>query len=170
VRGGPKAIYRGSGHVSIIGAARAGLLVAEDPADPARRVLAHAKSNLAPRQKSLRYRLEPVAEFGCCRLVWGGASEWSADDVCDAPSRKEKEEREEAGSKLAAAVEFLSAELKNGPRVVEELRGEAKVLGLSWHAVRRALKVLRVVTTFPRYTSSCKHEWSLPTGESAGAP
>jgi RecA-family ATPase len=110
-RGGPKAIYRGSGHVSIIGAARSGLIVGADPADPARRVLAHAKSNLAPRQRSLTYALHEVPEFGCCRIVWGGPSELTADDLCDAVSRKEKEEREEAKSRLEAAVEFLSAAL-----------------------------------------------------------
>ncbi len=160
-RGGPKAIYRGSGHVSIIGAARPGLLVGEDPADPARRVLAHAKSNLAPRQRSLTYALHEVPEFGCCRIAWGGPSELTADDLCDAVSRKEKEEREEAKSRLEAAVEFLSAALKDGPRVVEELREEAKVLGVSWHAMRRAIKVVRATVAYPGRTASGKHEWSL---------
>ncbi|HKI32680.1 MAG TPA: AAA family ATPase [Gemmataceae bacterium] len=161
-RGGAKAIYRGSGHVSIIGAARSGLLVGPDPSDPALRVLAHAKSNLAPRQPSLTYRLEKVDEFACCRIVWGGPSELTADDLCDSLSRKEREEREETGCKLAAAVEFLNAALANGPRVVEELKAEAKVLGLVWVTVRRALRSIQGTTYYPHQTASRKHEWALP--------
>jgi hypothetical protein len=165
-RGGAKAIYRGSGHVSIIGAARSGLVVGPDPSDPAVRVLAHAKSNLAPRQRSLTYRLERVDEFGCCRIVWGGASELSADDLCDILSRREKEEQESAHTRLAAAVEFLSAALQNGPRAVEELKEEAKVLGLAWATVRRAVKVLGATTTYPHQTASRRYEWALPNSPS----
>jgi RecA-family ATPase len=169
-RGGPKAIYRGSGHVSIIGAARSGLVVGPDPDDPELRVLAHAKSNLAPRQKSLTYRLEQVEEFVCCRIAWGEASELSADDVCDAPSRKEKEEREEAGSKLAAAVEFLLIALKNGARRVTDLKEEAKVLGLAWGTVRHAYRARGVQTRYPHQTGSGQYEWVLPSPEPPGTP
>jgi len=160
-RGGPKAIYRGSGHVSIIGAARSGLVVGVDPNDPELRVVAHAKSNLAPKQRSLTYRLEQVEEFGCCRIVWGERSECSADDLCDGLSRKDRQERDEAQSKLDAAVEFLRATLKDRPHVVEELRREATILGLSWHAMRRAVKIVRVTTSYPHQTASHKHEWTL---------
>jgi hypothetical protein len=168
-RGGPKAIYRGSGHVSIIGAARSGLLVGPEPSDPAARVLAHAKSNLAPRQQSLTYRLEKVDEFGCCRLAWGGSSGLTADDLCDVPSRKEIEERESARTRLDAAVEFLGAALRDGPRAVEELRAEAKVLGLAWATVRRAVKVLGATTSYPHQTASRRYEWALPDRPQGGA-
>jgi hypothetical protein len=160
-RGGPKAIYRGSGHVSIIGAARSGLLVGPDANDPAARVLAHAKSNLAPRQRSLTYALEDVAEFGCCRVKWGAPSDLSADDLCDPLTRKEKEARENSLSKLDAAAEFLREALRGGPRAVEDLKDEAKVLGLAWATVRRAVKALGVLTRYPHQTAG-RYEWSLP--------
>src|SRR5207253_1394609 len=106
-RGGPKAIYRGSGHVSIIGAARSGLIVGADPSDPAVRVLAHAKSNLAPRQGSLTYAIEYVAEHGACRLKWGGPCGLMADDLVRVVSPQEQERQEERQSKFQQACAFL---------------------------------------------------------------
>jgi hypothetical protein len=167
-KGGGRAIYRGSGHISIIGAARSGLLVGPDPNDPAVRVLAHAKSNLAPRQRSLTYTLQDVPEQGCCRVAWGAPSDLSADDLCDPLTRKEKEARESSRSKLDAAAEFLREALCGGPRPVEELKEEAKVLGLAWATVRRAVKVLGVTTRYPHQTAARRYEWALPD-PSAGA-
>jgi AAA domain len=162
-RGGPKAIYRGSGHVSIIGAARSGLIVGPDPGDLAVRVLAHAKSNLAPRQQSLTYTLEKVDEFGCCRVVWRGPSDLSADDLCETLSRKEKEQRENAESRTDAAMLFLTEALRDGPRVVEELKEEAKLLGLAWATVRRAIRIMGVTTYHRKQTASRQYEWGLPS-------
>ena len=65
-------LYRGGGSIGIVGAARAGLLVAPDPDDPDRRVLASIKSNLGPAPESLTYRLVDVAEHGCARVQWEG--------------------------------------------------------------------------------------------------
>jgi AAA domain len=169
-RGGPKAIYRGSGHVSIIGAARSGLVVGPDPNDAAVRVLAHAKSNLAPRQQSLTYALEKVSEFDCCRVAWAGPCELSADDLCDPLTRKEQEERENSRSKLDAAAEFLREALGNGPRAVEELKDEAKVLGLAWATVRRAVKAVGAKTCYPHQTASRRYEWALPQPASDPRP
>src|SRR5262249_47866300 len=45
-RRGMKALYRGLGAIGIVGAARAGLLTARDPADASRFVLTPTKSNL----------------------------------------------------------------------------------------------------------------------------
>jgi RecA-family ATPase len=56
-KGAGSAIERGSGSIGIIGAARAGLLVAPDPEDEGRRVLALTKSNLAKMPQALAYRL-----------------------------------------------------------------------------------------------------------------
>lgn len=51
------ALYRGAGSIGIIGAARIGLLLAPDPADPARRILAATKGNLTAPPPSLAFRL-----------------------------------------------------------------------------------------------------------------
>lgn len=68
--GGSQSIYRGGGSIGIIGAARSGLLVAKDPDDENRRVLASTKSNLGPLAPSLRFAVEGVGEVP--RIAWGG--------------------------------------------------------------------------------------------------
>jgi RecA-family ATPase len=55
---GGSAIYRGGGSIGIVGAARVGLLVAKDPDDAQRRVLAVTKNNLPKEMPSLAF------EFG----------------------------------------------------------------------------------------------------------
>ncbi len=162
-RGGPKAIYRGSGHVSIIGAARSGLLVGLDPNDAALRVVAHAKSNLAPKQKSLTYRLEPVAEFGCCRIAWSERSELTADDVCDSLSRKEREEREESGSKFQQACAFLDAALAGGPRPVGDLKAAAADACISERTLERATAARQLKLIVPPGAKNRQGWlWALP--------
>ena len=52
-----KAIYQGAGAIDVIGFARCGLLVAEDPEDPSLKIIAHSKHNLSKRMESLAYRL-----------------------------------------------------------------------------------------------------------------
>jgi hypothetical protein len=164
-RGGPKAIYRGSGHVSIIGAARAGLVVGADPADPAVRVLAHAKGNLAPPQKSLKFALAKVDEFDCCRIVWGGPSDLTADDVCDTPSRREKEERAESGSKFRQACAFLRTVLKDGPQLCRDVKAAAAEACLSERTLERAAAALGLTLIAPSGEGSTRRKdylWGLP--------
>lgn len=72
-------IYRGGGSIGIIGAARAALLVAPNPKDESRRVLAVSKANLGPIPLSLAWRLVPVGET--CAVSWEGASDCSAKDL-----------------------------------------------------------------------------------------
>jgi hypothetical protein len=71
-------IYRGGGSIGIVGAARAGLLVASDPDEPENRVLASVKSNLAPLPESLTYQLVDAPEHGCARVRWGGTTSHTA--------------------------------------------------------------------------------------------
>src|SRR5829696_6228563 len=76
-------LYRGLGSVGIIGAARSGLLAA-DPDDPDRRILALAKGNLARPPVSLAFRLEDVPGATVARVVWDGESPWTAAELLDA--------------------------------------------------------------------------------------
>jgi hypothetical protein len=78
-------IYRGGGSIGIVGAARAGLLVAPDPDDNDRRVLASVKSNLGPAPESLAYRLIDSPEHGCARVQWDGRTDHTAHTLLTEP-------------------------------------------------------------------------------------
>jgi hypothetical protein len=161
-QGATQAIYRGGGSIALIGAARSGLLVAADPDDPRRRVLAHIKHNLAPRQTSLRYALEYVAEFGCCRVCWLGRSPYSADELLQPP--EEPVER----TAIEEAMAFLRRALSDGPRLARDCYFQARILQISETTLRRA-KVRAGVETVQgsdeagRFTDVI---WQLPSSPS----
>jgi hypothetical protein len=98
--GGSKAVYRGGGSIGIIAAARSGILIAQDPDSPEHRIMAQTKRNLAAAQQSLRYHLEYGEEFGACRVVWDGVSQYQADDLLAPPAGEAKSLKEEAAALL----------------------------------------------------------------------
>ena len=81
-------IYRGGGSIGIIGAARSALLIAKDPENENRRILAGIKSNLAPLPSSLSYMIENID--GIPKIVWGGVSSHTADALLAIPSSPEE--------------------------------------------------------------------------------
>jgi hypothetical protein len=165
-KGGAKAIYRGSGHISVIGAARAGLLVGEHPADPALRVLAHAKSNLAPRQRSLTYAVEYVAEHGACRLRWGEPCDLTADELVQPPPRPQDRELQEVTmSKFRQACAFLRTVLTDGPQLCRDVKAAAVEACLSERTLERAAAALGLKLIAPRGEGSTRKKdylWGLP--------
>jgi len=90
------ATYRGGGSIGIIGAARAGYVVAKDPDNPDVCVLACVKSNLAPMPESLTFQLVSDQTYNCARIQWGGVSSLSANElVCRTETDDERVERNE---------------------------------------------------------------------------
>lgn len=83
-----KAIYRGGGAIGIIGQARVGLAVAQDPDNPDQGLLVVTKSNLAKVAPSLVYEridwtghLPDGTEYESYSIAWLGESEATADDL-----------------------------------------------------------------------------------------
>jgi hypothetical protein len=133
---GKSPVYRGGGSIGIIGAARIGSLVAADPRDENRRVLAPTKNNLATRPKSLSYGLEE-ADNGAVRVAWFGESGLSASDLLGAPGESEPGARGEA-------EDFLRSLLAGGPVPSDEIFGAAKAARISNSTLRRAKDSLGV--------------------------
>lgn len=78
---GANALYRGGGSIGIIGAARCGLLLAADPEEPDRRILAATKGNLGKPPPSLASRLVDAADTGVARVLWEGETRWTAGQL-----------------------------------------------------------------------------------------
>jgi putative DNA primase/helicase len=136
------ALSRLSGSVGFGAAARSVLLFACDPDDPDgengnRRILAHAKSNLGPKARSLAYRIETrIVESASGPVetsvaVRAGETNVSAGDLLgNTASRSEATARTEAR-------EFLLSELAAGPVATKALRGSAEDAGVSWRSLER---------------------------------
>ena len=142
---GQKAIYRGNSSIGVIGHARTGLLVAEDPDDEHKRILAVSKCNLGPRPQSLRFVLDPVGDV--CRIGWCGTSPYNADRLVQAPKSEEAAEaKETARSKIDQATSILQMLLdKNeGKLEVRSAKAELGAAGLSGSTIDRAVRKLRL--------------------------
>jgi hypothetical protein len=59
--------------------------------------------------------------------------------------------------------------LKDGARVVANLKEEAKVLGLAWGTVRHAYRTLQVQTRYPYQTGGGPYQWDLPLAAQPGS-
>ena len=149
-------LYRGHGGIGIIGAARSGLLLAADPDDPDRRVLAVSKGNLARPAPSLVFRLDDETGSGVTRVIWEGQSPWTATQLLQAQFT---EEGDATPSAVAAARAWLREALAGGPRLVTELRRDAAAQGIgrcSLYAARKA----EGMTTFKERVPAGRWFWS----------
>jgi hypothetical protein len=130
-----KAIHRGLGSVGIIGAVRAGLLLAEHPAEPELRVLAVTKSNLAARPPALGFRLR-VGGAARVSIEWEGRLDVSADALGLPPAMPLRPRDR--------AAEWLYLQLAAGPRRAVELLASAAEAGIPEKTLYRAKAELQV--------------------------
>jgi hypothetical protein len=155
---GGNSLYRGGGSIGIIGAARSGLVVAKDPEDPERRILASNKNNLSRAARSVVFGLE-TAPNGAARVAWGGTSELSASDLLKEPADSEQR------SALSKAKAFLSKELADGPVAAERAEKDAREAGVSERTLKRAKRALGVGS---KKEGDGSWSWVLPGEETEG--
>jgi hypothetical protein len=125
---GANPLYRGAGTIGIIAAARSGLLLAADPDDPDRRILALTKGNLARPAPALAFRLEDVPGATIARVVWDGETPWTATELLHAQGEA-ADDGAARRSVVDEARDWLRAALAAGPRPASELRQEAAARG-----------------------------------------
>ena len=154
---GDNPLYRGGGSIGIIGAARGGLLLAPDPDDPQRRILAVAKGNYSRPVPSLAFRLEHVPDAGVARVVWEGETHWTARTLLHAAGQDE-----ETVSQRDDARRWLRQTLAAGPRPARAMLAEAEARGISKTTLNRARRAERIVTRKDRNSKDAGWSWSLP--------
>jgi len=153
---GSSAIYRGGGSIGIVGAARSALLVAKDPDDEERRVLAPVKSNLCATPGSLAFRVVG-AENGAAAIDWQGISGHSATALlatpADGPERNSADE----------ARDFLRDFLRGGARTAKEANRAARGAGISKHRLERARQSLGIRPQRQGFGPGAQYLWELPS-------
>jgi hypothetical protein len=152
-------LYRGGGSIGIVGAARAGLLVASDPDDPETRVFASVKNNLAPKSRSLTYQLINVDSLDVAQVWWTGVSDHDAYALL--AEHREADDGVATIRAEARARGWLEDYLGENVRVPSrDAKAEGMAQGYSEASIKRAASKLGVVSEaegFPRMTY-----WSLP--------
>jgi hypothetical protein len=134
---GGNTLYRGGGSIAIIGAARSGLVIAQDPEDSERRILAANKHNLSKAAPSLAFNIETAPNGAAC-VSWRGTSSLSAGDILKEPTDPDQK------SALSEAKEFLLQELAEGPVPAEQVEKDARGAQISMRTLRRAKRELGV--------------------------
>jgi hypothetical protein len=129
-----KAIYRGIGSIDFVAACRSALLVGCDPDEKWKRAMVHIKSDLAEMGEALGY----VVENG--NFQWTGPTDLTASRIL-APEQTSK-----GRACLSEAEEFIRTELGDGLRPAKEVQEDAKEAGISGSTLKRAKKVLGVVS------------------------
>jgi RecA-family ATPase len=168
---GGKALYRGNMSIGVIGHARGGLLVAQDPEDEALRVMAVTKSNLASPPPSLYFRLDPVGQV--CRIAWLGQAHYKADELVQPPpTEEEKEQRDEALSKMELAMQILKLLIEEAGGQVERKTAlkECEDAGVSRRTTERAVRKMGLALAHLKDGSTRAYYWTLPNGEVATSP
>lgn len=129
---GGNPLYRGGGSIGIIGAARAGMVIAPDPGREDRMILASTKCNLTKKPESLAYRLVGDDLHDCARVSWQGTSTLTADNLLNPPRE----------TKVDQAEGWLENLLFEGPVLQSEVRARGEAEGHSWASMRRAKDAL----------------------------
>lgn len=158
-KGTMSALYRVSGSLAFVAAARVVHLIARDPDAPkTRRLMLPCKNNLARDGGTLAYTV--VADNGVARVEWDStALQITADEAL---ARRDAAEDSERSREDDARVWLADALLK-GPVLVENLKLAARQAGLSWRVVERAKAVLRVRALKSGMTGGWA--WRLAQGE-----
>lgn len=152
--GGRSPMYRGTGSIGIIAAARSGFLVAPSPDDPHMRVIAQFKNNLGPLAPSLLF--EPVSgPDGVVKIEWRGQCLLTAQDLVDKGTCK----------KLDEAKNHLLALLRDGPQPQKVIEQEAVRWGISYRTVERAKDDLGIVSRRKGFGPGSTVLWELPESE-----
>jgi hypothetical protein len=154
--GGP-AMHRAIDSIAFLAASRAAWGVAIDKDNPARRVFARIKGNLAPDIGGLAYHLE-IDKFEIPFISWEqGEVNVPVDELLATLEPGDRAERHEAKEWL---MEFLSS---GGLKSAKDVRTQSRQIGLSWATVRRAQEELGVISSKEGFSGGWY--WKLPDHE-----
>lgn len=135
-----KAIHRGLGSVDITAASRSAVMIGLHPEDDEIRVFAHAKHNLSARGDSLLYTLEGETEKGVPKLVWGGTTELTADELVPKPNKVGR-----PADVSPDAEKFLKRALAAGARPVRDVIRDAERRSINSSTLRKVARNMGVI-------------------------
>ena len=135
-----KALHRFIGSIAFVGAPRAAFAVIEDSSDTERRLLLHAKNNLAAPPQGLAFRLKQTIVGDLGKGIVASRVEWEQEPVT--VTADEALATEAAGaadtSSGVGAENFLQELLAEGPVPAKQVRADVEAAALSWSTVKRA--------------------------------
>jgi len=156
-----KALHRFIGSIAFVGAPRIALAVIED-AENDRRLLLHAKNNLAPPPLGLAYRIKEKIVGDPGRAVTAPYIAWDDEHVTMTANDALASESASGGHSTASSEveEFLTSLLSDGPVAAKQVRADSEAAGLSWTTVKRVKSRLGIRAE--KAGMDAGWSWSLP--------
>jgi putative DNA primase/helicase len=148
---GAKAIYRATGSLAFVAAARTAWLVARDRDDPSRRLMLPAKCNIAPDPTGMAYRIVEASV------------RWEPDPIAlRADDALDDGPRAAGADRAAAAADWLILFLADGPRPSDEVLRTGKAIGFGRDSLYRAKDLLEIRARKGGFGAAAAWTWSLP--------
>lgn len=147
-----KAVYRATGSLAFVAAARAAWMVMDDPEDANRSLMVCSKMNYCKHAPGIGFRLVDGV------LAWDAEPDTRPIDQLLAMSNQEG-----GPSVLEEAVSFLGRVLAEGPVKQKEIEAQAEQEDISIKSLRRAKKKIGVVSIKKGYLGTSAWHWELPS-------
>jgi hypothetical protein len=138
-----KALHRFIGSIAFTGAPRAAFAVIDDAENEGRKLLLHAKNNLAPPPQGLAFRLvQTIVGDG----IVASRVDFDTEPVTITANQALAADADHGGHPAAGAEaqEFLQELLSSGPVPQKDVKAAAEGAGIAWATVRRAKNTLGV--------------------------
>jgi len=165
-----RAIYRTTGSLAFVAAARAVWQVFRDDKDRDRRLLVPCKTNLSHNPTSMAYRLVsmPTSDGKLSSVVCAFERETFSMTADEAQSVESPDGRcEKPSPNLDKAVQFLNQVLKKGPVPEKDIAEMAKheIPPITPSTLKNAKKIRGVRSEKVGVGKNAHWNWRLPTGE-----
>ncbi len=136
-KGNGNAIYRATGSLAFVAAARSVLAVTKDQDEQSRRLVLPMKNNLGNDSSGMAYRIE-TAEGGAPVVMWEpNAVDIDINEVLNGDTEDERWACNEV-------TEWLLEELINGPVPASDMKKRVAQSGHSWRPVERVKAKLKI--------------------------
>ncbi len=161
--GSSQALLRVTGSLAFVAAARAAYLVVKDKQQPERRMLLPIKNNIGNDRMGFAFGIQShVLTNG----IETSCVEWEGQEI-DVPADQALAENGElsSASVVEEAADFIRGLLAEGPVSALEVFENAKGMGFSKAAVRRAATDLRIEKHKIGFNKNAKWVWQLPVSK-----
>ncbi len=150
--GGASALYRVSGSLAFVAAARASFIVTKDQNDPARRLVLPSKNNLSQDTSGLAYRIG-LGLNGAPRVEWEPEAVTMSADQALGPGQEEGA-AEDVGT-------WLRELLSGGAMTFKQVEAEASSVGIPLRKLQRAAKRAGVESVREGFGRDSRFYWRI---------
>jgi putative DNA primase/helicase len=158
-----KALHRFIGSIAFVGAPRMAFAVIEDAEDKDRRLLLHAKNNLAASPQGLAFRLRQTIVGEPRKGIVASRVDWDVEPVDITANEALAAEAGNTSAKPREEAEaFLKELLADGPVAARQVKADANDAGLSWATIRRAKARIGLVVSREGFGPGSVIRWALP--------